>query len=66
MIRDLSNSYGGHDLLSDEHDLQLFDGFPYFVTRIVPNLYNIILLPADMDEVSLVTHGDPPALLGRH
>ena len=61
MIRDLSNSYGGHDLLSDEHDFQLFDGFPFYVTRIVPGLYNIILLPADMDEASLIEFSEHQA-----
>lgn len=55
MIRDLSKGYGGHNSVKDEHHkLQPFDGFPYFVTRIVPCLYHAILLPADMDEVSLI------------
>ena len=54
MITDLSKGYGGYDSLNDEYNnRQLFDGFPFFVTRIVPGLYNIIFLPADMDEASL-------------
>ena len=55
MIRDLSKRYGGHNSLNDEHNNQQpFEGFPFHVTRIVPGLYDIILLPADLDEVSLV------------
>ena len=62
MIRDLSKGYGGQDSLNNEHNnLQLFDGFPFFVTRVVPSLYNIILLPADMDEVSLVRFSEHQA-----
>ena len=59
MIRDLSKVYGGHNSLNDEHrKLQPFDGFPYFVTRVVPCLYHVILLPADMDEESLVSSAE--------
>jgi hypothetical protein len=62
MIRDLSKGYGGHDSRSDEHNhKQLFDGFPFFVTRIVPGLYNIILLPADMDEATLIEFSEHQA-----
>jgi hypothetical protein len=55
MFRDLSKDYSGQVAHNDEHNYQqLFDGFPYFVTRVVPGLYDIILLPAELDEVSLV------------
>lgn len=56
MIRDLSKSYGGHDSYNSEQ--QVFDGFPYFVTRIVPALYHVILLPAGMDEGSLISFAE--------
>jgi hypothetical protein len=32
-----------------------FDGFPYLVTRIVPALYHIILLPSEFSQVDLET-----------
>jgi hypothetical protein len=32
----------------------LFDGFPYLVTRIVPAMYHVIVLPDDLDPVRLV------------
>ena len=55
MKHDLSKDTGGHVSRQQGHNRrQLFDRFPFFVTRIVPGLYDIILLPADMDEVSLV------------
>jgi hypothetical protein len=56
MIRDLSKGYGGHD--SHNSEQQVFDGFPYFVTRIVPALYHVILLPAGMDEGSLISFAE--------
>jgi len=34
-------------------ELPLFDGFPYLVTRVVPALYHIILLPGDASEGDL-------------
>jgi hypothetical protein len=34
-------------------DLSLFDGFPYLVTRVVPAMYHIILLPEDASELDL-------------
>ena len=55
MIRHLSKGSGGYDSHNDDHgNRQLFDGFPFFVTRIVPGLHNIILLPIDMDVASLI------------
>jgi hypothetical protein len=49
MIRDLSKGYDGHDSHNDDqNNRQIFDGFPFIVTRIVPGLYDIILLPADL------------------
>jgi hypothetical protein len=53
MIRDLSKGYGGHD--SHNNEQQLFDGFPYLLTRIVPALYHVMLLPVELDEVSLIS-----------
>jgi hypothetical protein len=41
---------------SDE--LPQFDGFPYLVTRIVPALYHIVLLPGDATHTSLVSIAD--------
>ena len=38
---------GAHRALSD---LPCFDGFPYLVTRVVPGLNHIILLPAGQSE----------------
>jgi hypothetical protein len=34
--------------------LPLFDGFPYLVTRVVPAMYHVILLPATASELELV------------
>lgn len=34
-------------------DMFVFDGFPYLVTRVVPTLYHVILLPADLPEAAL-------------
>jgi hypothetical protein len=34
--------------------LPLFDGFPYLVTRVVPAMYHVILLPAAASELELV------------
>jgi hypothetical protein len=62
MFRDLSKGNSGHDLLDDEYNNQQpFEGFPFFVTRVVPGLYDIILLPADLDEVSLVSFSEHQA-----
>ena len=36
------------------HGIQPFDGFPYYVTRIVPALYHVILLPSEWTEASLI------------
>jgi len=38
----------------DDHGIQPFDGFPYYVTRIVPALYHVILLPTEWTEASLI------------
>lgn len=55
MNRDLTKGTCGHVSYQQGHNSQqLFDGFPFFVTRIVPGLYDIIRLPADMDEMSLI------------
>jgi hypothetical protein len=35
-------------------NLPLFEGFPYLVTRVVPAMYHVILLPADGRELELV------------
>jgi hypothetical protein len=32
----------------------LFDGFPYLVTRVVPTMYHLIVLPDDIDAVQLL------------
>ena len=62
MIRDLSKGYGGYDSHSDgPNKRQLFDGFPYFVTRIVPALYDVILLPTEMNEASLIAYSEHQA-----
>jgi hypothetical protein len=34
--------------------LPLFEGFPYLVTRVVPAMYHVILLPAAASELELV------------
>ena len=34
--------------------LPLFEGFPYLVTRVVPAMYHIMLVPADASELELV------------
>lgn len=34
--------------------LPLFEGFPYLVTRVVPAMYHVILVPADARELELV------------
>jgi hypothetical protein len=34
--------------------LPLFEGFPYLVTRVVPAMYHVILVPADASELELV------------
>ena len=34
--------------------LPIFEGFPYLVTRVVPAMYHVILLPADASELELV------------
>ena len=34
--------------------LSLFEGFPYLVTRVVPAMYHLILLPAAASELELV------------
>ena len=34
--------------------LALFEGFPYLVTRVVPAMYHVILLPAAASELELV------------
>jgi hypothetical protein len=62
MIRDLSKGYGGHDSHSDDlNKRRLFDGFPYFLTRIVPALYDVILLPTEMNEASLIGYSEHQA-----
>jgi len=62
MIRHLSKGSGGYDSHNDDHgNRQLFDGFPFFVTRIVPGLHNIILLPIDMDVASLIEFSEHQA-----
>jgi len=33
---------------------RLFDGFPYLVTRVVPAMYHIIVLPDELDETELL------------
>ena len=38
----------------DDHGIQPFDGFPYYVTRIVPALYHVILLPSEWTEAALI------------
>jgi len=35
-------------------NLSLFEGFPYLVTRVVPAMYHVILLPATASELELV------------
>jgi hypothetical protein len=37
--------------------LPLFEGFPYLVTRVVPAMYHVILVPADASELELVLLG---------
>jgi hypothetical protein len=37
-----------------QQPLPRFDGFPYISTRVIPALYHIILLPADVVEAELV------------
>lgn len=37
--------------------LPLFDGFPYLVTKVVPTMYHIILLPVDLTEDELIDLG---------
>jgi hypothetical protein len=37
-----------------KHGIQPFGGFPYYVTRIVPALYHMILLPSEWTEASLI------------
>lgn len=57
-------SKNGHGCASHNHDphgIQRFDGFPYFVTRIVPALYDVILLPAEMNEASLIGYSEHQA-----
>jgi len=62
MIRDLSKGYGGYDSHSDDpNKRQLFDGPPFFVTRIVPALYDVILLPTEMNEASLIAYSEHQA-----
>ena len=34
--------------------LPLFEGFPYLVTRVVPAMYHVMLLPAEASELELV------------
>jgi hypothetical protein len=34
--------------------LPLFEGFPYLVTRVVPAMYHVMLVPADASELELV------------
>ncbi|MFC2168399.1 hypothetical protein ACFLRW_05380 [Acidobacteriota bacterium] len=45
--------------LSEQGNLELpfFDGFPYLVTKIVPAMYHIILLPNDLTEDELIFLG---------
>lgn len=38
-------------------ELPFFDGFPYLVTKVVPTMYHIILLPAGLAEEELVDLG---------
>ena len=45
----------------DDHGIQPFDGFPYYVTRIVPALYHVILLPSEWTEDSLVDFAETQA-----
>jgi hypothetical protein len=57
-------SKNGHGCASHKHDanrIQRFDGFPYFVTRIVPALYDVILLPTEMNEASLIAYSEHQA-----
>ena len=35
-------------------NLSLFEGFPYLVTRVVPAMYHVMLVPADASELELV------------
>ena len=35
-------------------DLPLFEGFPYLVTRVVPAMYHVMLVPAEASELELV------------
>jgi len=54
----------GHGCASYNHDphrIQRFDGFPYFVTRIVPALYDVILLPTEMNEASMIDYSEHQA-----
>ncbi len=32
----------------------LFEGFPYLVTRVVPAMYHVIVLPDDLEEADLI------------
>ena len=34
--------------------LPIFEGFPYLVTRVVPAMYHVMLVPADASELELV------------
>lgn len=45
----------------DEGEIQPFDGFPYYVTRIVPALYHVILLPTEWTEASLIDFAETQA-----
>ena len=55
------NSYSCDSPGHDNHGVQPFDGFPYFVTRIVPALYDVILLPTEMNEASLIAYSEHQA-----
>ena len=33
---------------------RFFDGFPYLVTRVVPTMYHVILLPDDLGTEALI------------
>lgn len=45
--------------------LPIFDGFPYLITRVVPSLYHVIILPEHLSEDELIASGACQAILNQ-